>query len=195
MKKWALGIVSIVTISCISFSCSQSKSLQELLQEEKKAIDRFITMNDLVILKDYPKDGFFKGNEYFKTSDGLFFQVVNPGNGTKVQLRDEVSLRYEYAQSIKSVTAGDTTKHYFPDHPSYPNYSYPRVPFSFVYGIPQTYTSDYYPLCQAWVVPLTYVGEDAIVNLIVPSSIGSKIDSYPGILPVFYKNLHYTRFN
>jgi hypothetical protein len=198
MKKCALGIVSVVIVSCISFSCSQSKSLQELLQEESKAMDQFITSSDLVILKDYPKDGVFKENEYFKSPEGLFFHVVDSGNGRRVQLRDEVCVRFDYCQLVKDVASGDTTKIYFPYTPTYLYTglltSLNGQPYSFIYGLPQTYSGNYSPVCQAWIIPLLYVGEDAIVDMIIPSSIGSYTDN-SSVLPVFYKNLHYTRFN
>ena len=176
----------MVVISCISFSCKQQKSLQELLQEEKKAVDRFIDMFDLVILKNYPKDGVFKDNEYFKTADGLFLQVVDSGNGTRVQLLNDVAVRFDYLQYVKAVAAGSDTSRFYSD----PYYE----PYSFVYGIPQTYSSYDSPVCQAWVIPLTYVGEEAVVNMIVPSSLGSSYDN-TNIRPVFYKHLRYTRFN
>ena len=195
MKKRVSSIVSVIIISCISFSCSQSKSLQELLQEERKAIDKFITMNDLVILKDYPKDGVFKEKEYFKTNEGLFFHVVDSGNGTRVKLLNDVSVRFEYCQPIKDAVSGDTTKYIFPYHPFY-GYLSPSQPISFVYGIQATYTSTITPVCQAWVLPLTYVGEGAVVDMIIPSSIGSYYDNlYYNITPIFYKSLRYTRFN
>jgi len=217
MKNKILGIITIAVVFCISFSCNDRKSLQELLQEERKAIDRFIAMNDFVILKDYPKDGVFKDNEYFKTDDGLFLQVVDSGNGKRVKLMDDVSVRFDYYQLIKDFAKGDTVKNQLPFYD----------PFNFVYGIPQTYSSyyslvcqawvipleyvgeeavlnlivppqtysSYYSLvCQAWVIPLEYVGEEAVLNLIVPSSIGSSSDN-SNIIPVFYKNLRYTRFN
>ena len=192
MKKWTCGVVLMAVISCISFSCSQGKSLQELLQEERKAIDKFITMNDLVILKEYPKDGVFKEKEYFRTTEGLFFHVVDSGNGNRVQLRNDVSVRYDYFQYVKDAASGDTTKYPFPF--PYQYYHASSQPFSFVQGIPQTYSGSYSPVCQAWVIPLSYVGENAILDVIIPSSIGSSGDN-SSIIPVFYKNLRYTRFN
>ena len=195
MKKWISGIVFLVIISCISFSCNKQKSLQELLQEERKAIDRFINMNDLVILKDYPKDGVFKEKEYFRTNEGLFFHVVDSGNGTRIQPLNDVTVRYEYCLLVKDIVKGDTIKYYFPYHPSYP-YLSPLQPISFVFGISQTYTSSVTPVCQGWVIPLMYVTEGAVLDMIIPSSIGSYYDNqYYNIFPVFYKNLRYTRFN
>jgi len=186
MKKGVSGILFIIIMSCISFSCNQQKSLQELLQEERKAIDRFINMNDLVILKEYPKDGVFKEKEYFRTSDGMFFHVVDSGNGTRVQWYNDVTVRFKSFVYIKDFVKDSTNVTIYSD-------PYPYAPLSFVYGIPQTYTAPQF-LCQAWVIPLLYVGEEAVVDMIVPSSLGATSDN-TYISPVFYKNLRYTRFN
>jgi len=185
MKKWTLGFVTIAVISCISFSCNKTKSAQELLKEERRAIERFITTNNLVVLRDYPKNGIFAKNEYYRTDEGLFIQVVDSGNGTRVQYRNDVSLRFEHLQYIKSTVQGDTTL-YFPYNP--------YRPFSFIYLGRESFIPYNYEVCQAWVIPLSYVGEEAVVNLIVPSSIGTSGDN-ESIRPVFYRNLRYTRFN
>ena len=186
MKKCVSGIVFIVIVFCISFSCKENKTLQELLQEERKAIDRFISMNDLNILKDYPIDGVFNEKDYYKTNEGAFFQVVDSGNGKRVQLLNDVSVRCDYVQDIKDVVRGDTSR-WLPS-------PLPYEPISFVYGIPQTYSAYNSSVCQAWVIPLEFVGENAVLNMIVPSSVGSYGDNN-SITPVFYKNLKYTRFN
>ena len=188
MKKWTLNFLLMAIISCVSFSCNRSKSLQELLQEERKAIERFILTNNIKLVESYPQDHAFKENEYYKTAEGLFMQVVDSGNGTMVKPNNDVSLRFEYLQYIKNVVQGDTTRYY--------SYN-PRQPFSFVYFSRNSYIPDLnnvYDVSQAWVIPLSYVGEGAIVNLIVPSSIGSSGDNSE-IRPVFFRNLHYTRFN
>ena len=198
MKKRVRAIAWAAIISCISFSCNQSKSLQELLQEERKAIDRFITSNDLVILKDYPKDGVFKEKEYFRTTDGLFFHVVDSGNGTRVQLLNDVSVRFDYSQNIKNVVQGDSSFILPGDYSYYYGSSYYLYnPFSFVYGVSQTYTSYDTPVCQAWVIPLSYVGENAVLDMIVPSSLGANgpWGDRNNVTPMFYRNLRYTRFN
>ena len=184
MKNKILGIVSIAVVFCISFSCNEGKNLQELLQEERKAIDRYIVMNDLVVLKEYPKGRNFKDNEYFRTDDGLFLQVVDSGNGKRVKSLDEVSVRFDYLQYVKEAVQGIETVTPPPN---------PYDPYTFVYGIPQTYSA-VYPMSQAWVIPLLYVGEEAVLNIIVPSTIGSSYD-YSNVLPVVYKNFRYTSFN
>ncbi|MDR1783634.1 MAG: DUF4827 domain-containing protein [Dysgonamonadaceae bacterium] len=178
MKKAFFVIISLVSVVWLFFSCDQSKSLQELLREESKAIDRFVDKNDIEILKEYPTDG-FKENQYYKTSDGLYIHVVDTG-GAKVQLYQDVTVRFEYIEYVGS----DTTK-------IYPTLYYP---FDFTYGISQTYSIYGSPVCTGWVIPLAYVGEHGVVDLIVPSNVGSYSDQ-SSITPVFYKGLTYTSFN
>jgi hypothetical protein len=166
-------------------SCNKEKSLQERLQEEKRAIERYIDRNKFVILNDYPKDGVFKDKEYYKTADGLYIHVVDSGNGQRaIPLKDEVTVRFEYRHDI---LVSDTSILWWS--------SGGRVnPFSFIYGLSQSYTvagSSFE--CVGWVLPLTYVGERAVIDLIIPSALGSYNDNN-NINPVFYKGLTYTNF-
>jgi hypothetical protein len=172
-------------IGLLSSSCNKSKSLQERIQEENRAIKRYIDRNDLVILDEYPKDGVFKDKEFFKTSEGLYFHVVDSGNGRRaVPLVDEVTVRFEYRHDI---LVSDTAISWWSQSS--------RVnPFSFIYGLSQSYTVSGSSFeCTGWVIPLTYVGERAVVDMIVPSLLGSSNDQ-GNINPIFYKGLTYTNF-
>ena len=198
MGKKILSLTLLAVTLCVSFSCKEDKTLQERIKDEIKAIDRFIKMNGFEVL-DLEKHELPKGkwpeNLYYRTQDGLFFHVVDSGNGKRAKLLDEISVRYDYFQFVIDVAQGDTTKLPFPWYSNY--MSYPPVlgqPYYFIYGLSQTYMSASSPMCQAWVIPLSYVGEGAVLDIIVPSLIGSSVD-YNNITPVFYKNLRYTRFN
>ncbi|GHT27130.1 hypothetical protein FACS189432_02960 [Bacteroidia bacterium] len=171
--------------SGVFFSCNDQKTLQEMLREEKKAIERFIDRNDFVVLDSYPKDSIFGEKEYYKTNDGLYIHVVDRGSSVRAKALDNVTIRFEYQHSVKDAARGDTTTIIKPSL---------LYPFSFVYGISQTYSVTSSPVCVGWVIPLAYIGEGAVVDIIIPSSIGSYSDSN-SILPVFYKNLRYTSFN
>jgi len=173
-----------VATTNLTLHAKWEKNLETLIQEEHEYIVRYISINNLVVLTEYPQNSVFKEKEYYRTSDGLFFHVVDSGNGTRVQLLNDVSVRYDYCQYVKDAESGDTTRHVFPS----------GLPYSFVYGISQTYSSTVSPVCPAWVIPLSYVGENAVVDMIIPSSLGSYNDNM-NVMPMFYKNLRYTRFN
>lgn len=190
MRKTLIFVItSVVSLAYLLTACNNNKSLQQKLQEEKRAIDRYISRNGLVILNDYPKDGVFKEKEFFKTSDGLYLHVVDSG-GRKVRpLIDEVTVRFEYRHDILQ---SDTAITYW-------DKSGLVYPYSFKYGLSQSYRVSGSLVCTGWVLPLQYVGEHAVMDLIVPSSLGSYDDSYIDaysiiVNPVFYKGVTYTNF-
>jgi hypothetical protein len=171
-------------LTCLLSSCDKQKTLQERLQEEKRAINRYIDRNRLVILDEYPKSKVFGEKEFFRTSDGLYIHVVDSGNGRRAEsLRDEVTVRFEYRHDI-AVSDSSILKW---------NSSGLVYPYSFKYGLSQSYSASGSLVCIAWVYPLLYVGEHAVVDLIVPSSLGSYSDN-SNINPVFYKGVTYTNF-
>ena len=173
----------IVTLFVTLYSCDNTKTPQEYLREEKKAMDRFISRNDIKVLNEYPEDGVFQENEYFRTPDGLYFHVVDSGNGKRVRpLVDNVMVRFDHYLDVKQYVSGDTTKY---------KLSYAYFPIEFRYGIPGSY-GDF--ACNGWAVPLSYIGEEAIIDILIPSSLGASSDN-SAYRAVFYKNLKYTRFN
>jgi hypothetical protein len=183
MRKILLFALSLVVFSIAFSSCDTSKTPQEYLREEKKAIERYINQNGIVVLNSYPSDSIFKEKEYFKTSDGLYFHVVDPGNGKHVRpYVDEVQVRFDYFFNIKNYVGGDTTRSTLP---------YTYFPLGFRYGISGSY--DTYYACNGWAIPLTYVTEGAIIDIIIPSALGSSSNSN-SYVPVFYKNLYYSKF-
>jgi hypothetical protein len=183
MKNIFLFALSLITLSVASSSCDSTKTPQEYLREEKKAIERYIDNNGIAVLDTYPSDSVFKENEYFRTNDGLYFHVTNPGKGNKVRpMVDEVCVRFEYYFYVKSYVAGDTTKS---------TLYYTQFPIEFRYGISGTY--DAYHACNGWAIPLAYINEGAIIDIIIPSALGSQSNS-SNYVPVFYKNLYYSKF-
>jgi hypothetical protein len=189
MKKNLLFILSAIAFIIAIGACNnQNKTVQEYLREEKKAIERYIDRQGIVVLKEYPEGGVFKEKEYYKTNDGLYIHVVDSGNGTRATpLLSQVQVRFEYMYNIKSFVSGET------DSIVLPYYYFPQ---SFVYGLSGSYGKNSYDFsCNGWAIPLNYVGKEAVVDLIIPSALGAYFDnSYPNYNPVFYKNLTYTNF-
>ena len=179
MKKGISFILSLITIIVLISSCNDQKTAQELIQEEKKAIERFIARNGIRTLSSYPKDGVFAENEYYRNPDGLYIHVVDSGNGRRAVNADEIQVRFSEIQYFKSDTTSTSS-----DYIS-------AYPFAFLYGNPYSYDSYY--SCIGWAIPLSYVGEGAVVNLIIPSNLGATNDQN-AYRPVFYKGLRYTSF-
>jgi hypothetical protein len=181
-KKYFFTLSFVLIFPFVFFSCDNAKTPQEYLREEKKAIERYINQNKINVINYFPEDRPFAENEYFRTNEGLYFRVVKSGNGKKVNYgkKEKVMVRFDYYFEIKTYVGGDTTQY---------KANYTQFPMSFRYGI-----GSYSGLaCEGWEIPLLYVTEGAIVDLIIPSSLGSQNDKI-SYLPVFYGNLEYTHF-
>ncbi|MDR0542180.1 MAG: DUF4827 domain-containing protein [Dysgonamonadaceae bacterium] len=186
MRKTVAFILSVILLGLINLSCDNSKSMQEYIREEKKSIERYISAKGIVVLDEYPKDSLFGENQYFKTSEGLYMHVVDRGNpARRVESYNEVLVRFDYFVYVKSYVSGATDSIVL-------NYLY--LPIAFRYGIPGSYSNDPAGLaCNGFAIPLSYVGEGAVVDLIIPSELGNATDN-SSFAPVFYKNLKYTKF-
>jgi hypothetical protein len=189
MKKTVIFVLSVIFLALANMACESQKTTQEYLREEKKAIERYIDRQGITILKDYPKDHKFGAKEYYRTNEGLYIHVVDSGNGVKVKpFVDEVQVRFDYLYYVKTYVSGDTASIPFDNIGPY----YGEYPFSFIYGQSASYTN---LACDGWALPLSYITEGAIINLIITSSLGAEYDnSYQNFNAVFYKNLIYTSF-
>lgn len=187
MRKIIYALYAILAVS-VFISCSESDENLENLTEEQ-IMQRFIKSQGIVILEEYPEDHNFGDNEYYKTDLGLYFQVVNFGNGkSAIPNVDIVQVRFDYYINVNKYITGnrDTIvprSEYFPMEFKYKGSNL---------GYYDSNNSNNYS-CQGWAIPLDYIYEGAIVNLIIPSKLGIKNDREDKIIR-FYKNLVYTNF-
>ena len=172
-KNIIIIFLSIVAISFFA-SCNKNRTYAQRLGDEKKAIELFIDKNDIKVLKEYPKDSVFKANEfYFDTSTGVYYNVVDSGNGRRIMQGDEFYVRFEGLQYLSS---SDTS--------TYTNIPSPSQPETLTYGNQETYTS------AGWVVPLKNVGHLGKVKLIVPFNMGFSSDQQ-AYKTAYYEELTY----
>ncbi len=165
--------ISVFFVASMFFACDKTKTAQELLKEEKKAIDRFISQSgfstsdkDTAIM--YEKDG------YFKTKEGLYIHVIDSGNGDKAKYNREILVRFKDAMYFKN----DTTT--FSNMAS----ANPQI---FYYGNTYSYSG---LACDGWALALSYVRENAEVSLIVPSGLQAYSDQ-SSYSPLYYGYLKY----
>ena len=150
-------IIIILSIAAISFfaSCNKNRSYAQRLGDERKAIELFIDKNDIKVLKEYPKDSVFKANEfYFDTSTGVYYNVVDSGNGRRIMQGEEIYVRFK---GLKYLSSSDTS--------TYSNIHLMQ-PEILKYGNTSTYSA------AGWVSPLKNVGDRGKVKLIVPFNVG-----------------------
>ncbi|MCC8144884.1 MAG: DUF4827 domain-containing protein [Bacteroidales bacterium] len=188
MRKTVLFILTAMIAGIFLVACENQKTAQEYIREERKAIERFITTKNIKVLNNYPANHNFGANEFYRTNEGLYIQVVDSGNGTRVRpLIDRVQVRFNYLIDVKSYVTGAKDSVVPPES---------ILPMQFIYGVPGSYGQPdvlYNFSCDGWAIPLQYIYEEAIINLIVPSSLGTKNDNQYFVAR-YYHNLKYTKF-
>ena len=166
------AFISIVAIGFIS-SCSKTKTYAQYLNKERDAIERFIKQNDIIVLHEYPKDSVFKENEfYFDKFSGVYYNVVDSGNGRRIKNGEEFYVRFD---GMRYIDSSDTTV-----------YSNIKSDYgeSLKYGLSSSYPT------AAWVVPLRNVGNRALVKMIVPFNMGFQADK-PAYKTAYYEKIDY----
>lgn len=169
MKK---GFIFLLVCSCIYgfISCSDTKSYTDHLNDERDEIDRLIDQKGFEILKNYPEDGVFKENQFFKASSGIYINVVDSGNGKRATMyatRINVRMRGEFFFNQDTASVFD----YFPNG---------NLPMEFVFGnayLTSMQSSSgqlaYVFLSQGMESALGYVGNKSTVKMIIPFKVGS----------------------
>lgn len=186
MKKLFSSVFIFISLIFVLSACG-GESYADKLKKETKAIDRFIDAKGIKVVHKYPTS--FENNIYYRDPDtGVYIHVANPGNDDKpIKGQTDVYIRYK---KIQNLLTNDTV-------PS----NYTGQYLQFRYGVSSTYTSSntnqaaYYYLSSACVSPLDHdLGNNAIVNLIVPSSAGST-SQQNSVTPYFYEGLVYRFVN
>jgi hypothetical protein len=183
------GIVAMAVAAACMSSCSNSTSYAELLSDESHAINRFLSQQ--VVILDVPSDSVFIEGEdapyYRLDEDGnVYLQIVDSGNKNQMAKSDETiyfrftrySL-YDYDMETNTLPEG------------WGNASDLSVgSASFRYG---NYTlsssSSWGSGLQA---PLSYVGMDATVNVIIRSQYGLS-DEIASVIPYLYHVTYYKK--
>ena len=176
----------------VLFSACKGETYTDKLNNEKKAIGRFIDANGIKVLNTYPDKHRFAENEYFKdSSTGIYIHVIDSGNHEKPTKmpKTNIQLRYDSVYNLldnsvllspnlngmyMQFTYGDASTYYSTDYSS-SIYTYQM----------------YYFLSQACVMPLEYgLGNNAEIKLIVPFETGSTYQkSY--YTPIYFSSLIY----
>ncbi|OAV66688.1 hypothetical protein Barb6_02539 [Bacteroidales bacterium Barb6] len=189
MKK-GLSIAGILCVVLAVVSCSDTPSYTDRLNDERKAINRLMDENDFVVIKDYPKNGAFKDNEFYKMENDVYINVVDTGNGSRA-----VSGATVYCRFSVNFFFLDSAK-YTTHVSNYGPHSNGTSPVEFRYGsyaaiIQDGGTNGLESLMSEGLQSgLQYVGDRGKVKLIVPFKVGSQEDN-SNFHPVFFEMVEY----
>lgn len=166
MKKIIALVTTVTLLLILASSCNDTKTYAEYLKDESKAIDLFISKHNINILKEFPEDGHFEDNDFYKDKNtGVYFNIIDVGDTTQnLEWKEEVYVRYSGLQYFmtEDTTQYSNVKSVFPEE------------IAFIGPVNSTTQSSY--STPGWVVPLTYVGHNGKVKIIVPFNMGSSYD-------------------
>lgn len=193
MKKNNWLIIALLgVILGVASSCSKTETYADKLKKESKTINSFIDKHKIKVLRTYPANGVFQNNEFFlDPQSGVYFQVVDSGNGQRANSdkRTQIVMRFKDALRIGT---SDTTKYTNMDQNGIFDY------MDLTFGLSSTYTnantsagSNYSFKSPGCVVPLAYVGDSAVVKMIIPFVTGSSLQLLTSE-PIYFDYLIYS---
>lgn len=188
--KIGTGLVFAALACMLLFSCKNGKSYIELRKEEDNAINKYLS-SDGRTTAPLPEDGNFLTLEdsvnapFYILPDGVYMQIARMGyrdsTGTFFRSGDRVYFRFErmsltlWATGVEmwggnwSDSSGASDTYFF----NYTTQEGPNYSQYFQYGLGIEY-------------PLRYVGNGAVLNLIVPSKMGFAAD-ISSVIPYLFK--------
>lgn len=190
MKNIRYIVLFLLGLTLVTASCNKRKTYAEILKDETKAIDKFISENKLVILKEFPTNSIFKTNEFYRDpATGVYYNIIELGDTTAAQMAKEGEEIYVRFSGLKYfASANDST--------TYSNLDPVRSPFpeTIIFRGPVTIQNrSFYSgttTAPAWAVPLTHVGNAGKVKLIVPFNMGTSSDQ-SSYSTTYYDNVQY----
>lgn len=186
-------VLFVVAMGMLTTSCSSSETYADKLKSERKNINAFLGEKEIELLDTYPENGVFKENQYFRDPDtGVYINVVDSGNGNRAKTDQMAQVYFRFWDTATLPVASSTISTSLEDQPGV-------QPVSFTYGNSNSYINsnqnDYFSyiyLSPGVTVPLKYVGEGAVVKLIVPFAQGSTYQNL-AYQAMYYGRLKYTK--
>ncbi len=182
-------ILTTVTVAiALLSSCNNSKSYTELLDDEDKSVNAFLASQK--VIRTIPADTVFQtGSDapYYQIDDegNVYMQVIKTGDRVSNRAKDGEKIYFRFGRiSINRWSAG------YDDEPSgnFGDLSYESTAFTYSNEEANySYTTYGYGV----VMPLTYLGIDCEVNLLVRSRKGPSSE-IADVVPYLY-NIRYFR--
>ncbi len=193
---------TIVTLAfaCVTTACSKNdfKSFSELKEEQEDAIERLISDKKLQIVtlkeaEDFPNT--INPEVYYKFPNGLYMRVLDKGVG-KVKYNSKIALLFKgnvFSWSKKGLPYFDNMSDASREFTFF-NYTYfynqGDVHFRLLRQETGVANLDAY-MCEGLAYPMTKLGDNAIVSLIIPFEIGPQM-TYKDGLSLFVERASYT---
>lgn len=193
--KRSFNILLIMCVVMGLFSCSsKTKSYTDMLKDEKKAIRKLFDENGFTEIKDFPSNGVFKANEFYKMDNDVYINIVDSGNGQRAEMYKTVvysrftATRFSLDSTQYTITFSNDGMHSNGTHPVEFQYGYYTARPAAGGTLYQSYLEAL--VSEGMQSGLQYVGDRGKVKLIVPFKVGASDDMSAGY-PVFFESLDY----
>ncbi len=168
-------LLLISFLSILLIACSSDSDYASMLEDEEKAISAYIFRNNIRVISSLPADDVWGENDYYKTSSGLYFHLVDPGEapgtGDGTELFDGLTIIPRYYKITLDVQP-DTV---------YRNWSTVDYPYS--EGFQYNVSGEITPAFQEAVSLMK--NHNSVAKLIVPSKLGDQTD-INAVIPYAY---------
>lgn len=94
MKKLIYSLLMGVVVIFCAMSCESQTSYSKELEAEERLIDDWLERNKITILEEFPEDSLFKENEMYHFDQGIYYQLLEKGEGEDMEEGDVIILRY-----------------------------------------------------------------------------------------------------
>lgn len=93
-KRLIIGLLATLPALFILAACENAYSYSKQLEAEEKLIDAWIERNGITLIDQFPEDSLFQENEMYHYPDGIYFQLLEKGEGEPMEEGDVIVLRY-----------------------------------------------------------------------------------------------------
>lgn len=146
-------------------SCKDEKgTYSELVEQERVKLEEFTKSKGYKVLNEFPEDHVFAPNEFVLLKNGIYIHVKDYGKGNTPAVGTKIQSK---------------AKGYYINEPSKPFNGFEPAKNEQEISWPLTFKSgdkffkETYLLSEGYLAPLEFVGDSAVVSLIIPFDKGS----------------------
>lgn len=179
MKKISL-IFSLLLLLTGFMACSDTKTYGELQDDEQALIADYIQRHNIKVVTTKPEANAWEANTYYKSSSGLYFHLVNPGDyTTNDTVKSKAIIAYRYRlytlnnPSDTIVNNWSTVDYSFPSTVAYGDYTSSSV------GIQEAFTYMKYNNSEAKVIIPHDLSTSTYLQSVTPMVYDLKIKLVP----------------
>ena len=185
----------LLLLSGVIAACDDTKTYAEMREDEDDAIAAFIKDSAIHVITqteffDNDSTTDVSKNEYVQLTSGVYMQIVDKGSSNPadtIRPNDIVLVRFE-EQALKENSYGYKSYISNINYPDVDEFKYAvtstSIAGTFTKGVMVEYYSDT-TVPAGWLIPLSYVRDNAHVRLIVPSKMGHNY-AMQNVYPYYY---------